>query len=31
VPQAEKDEVIGAFAARKKEVTEGFFAPAGAA
>ncbi len=30
VPQAEKDEVIGAFAAHKKEVTEGFFAPAGA-
>ena len=31
VPQAEKDEVIGAFAAHKKEVTEGFFASAGAA
>jgi len=31
VPQAEKDEVLGAFAAHKQEVTEWFFAPVGAA
>ena len=30
VPQAEKDEVLGAFAAHKNEVTEGSFSPAAA-
>ncbi len=30
VPQAEKDEVLGAFAAHKNEVTEGSFFPAAA-